>query len=109
SSGAVQLGANERRFNAGDRRKRGLGSWHSCRYRGDSGAGDRKSTRLNSSHVAISYAVFCLKKKRSSHNKLSSCLSKPVSSLSHNSSAACLKKTARQLSTPSKRFTATRR
>src|SRR5690625_630442 len=27
-------------------------------------AGDRKSTRLNSSHVAISYAVFCLKKKR---------------------------------------------
>src|SRR5690625_6743670 len=27
------------------------------------GPGDRKSTRLNSSHVAISYAVFCLKKK----------------------------------------------
>src|SRR5690625_6709132 len=27
-------------------------------------AEDRKSTRLNSSHVAISYAVFCLKKKR---------------------------------------------
>src|SRR5690554_1247947 len=26
--------------------------------------GDRKSTRLNSSHVRISYAVFCLKKKR---------------------------------------------
>src|SRR5207249_10433300 len=26
---------------------------------------DRKSTRLNSSHVSISYAVFCLKKKRS--------------------------------------------
>src|SRR5690625_5522834 len=26
-------------------------------------AADRKSTRLNSSHVAISYAVFCLKKK----------------------------------------------
>src|SRR5699024_12331247 len=26
--------------------------------------GDRKSTRLNSSHVSISYAVFCLKKKR---------------------------------------------
>src|SRR5439155_22179519 len=26
---------------------------------------DRKSTRLNSSHVAISYAVFCLKKKKS--------------------------------------------
>src|SRR5690625_7064623 len=27
-------------------------------------AQDRKSTRLNSSHVAISYAVFCLKKKK---------------------------------------------
>src|SRR3989442_2153199 len=27
---------------------------------------DRKSTRLNSSHVRISYAVFCLKKKRQS-------------------------------------------
>src|SRR5690554_7749471 len=27
-------------------------------------AGDRKSTRLNSSHVRISYAVFCLKKKK---------------------------------------------
>src|SRR5690625_6971978 len=30
----------------------------------DSYAEDRKSTRLNSSHVAISYAVFCLKKKK---------------------------------------------
>src|SRR5207253_5628542 len=29
----------------------------------DQGKRDRKSTRLNSSHVAISYAVFCLKKK----------------------------------------------
>src|SRR5699024_12091432 len=28
---------------------------------------DRKSTRLNSSHVSISYAVFCLKKKTSTH------------------------------------------
>src|SRR5690348_17929341 len=27
-------------------------------------AGDRKSTRLNSSHPSISYAVFCLKKKK---------------------------------------------
>src|SRR5690349_22558668 len=27
-------------------------------------SGDRKSTRLNSSHVEISYAVFCLKKKK---------------------------------------------
>src|SRR5256885_11938754 len=28
---------------------------------------DRKSTRLNSSHLVISYAVFCLKKKRHTH------------------------------------------
>src|SRR5256885_4879793 len=28
---------------------------------------DRKSTRLNSSHLVISYAVFCLKKKKPSH------------------------------------------
>src|SRR5690625_7002857 len=31
---------------------------------------DRKSTRLNSSHVAISYAVFCLKKKTKDRSKL---------------------------------------
>src|SRR5205807_3476658 len=29
---------------------------------------DRKSTRLNSSHLVISYAVFCLKKKKNIHN-----------------------------------------
>ena len=29
--------------------------------------GDRKSTRLNSSHDQISYAVFCLKKKNNTH------------------------------------------
>src|SRR5574337_260478 len=33
-----------------------------CEWRG--GARDRKSTRLNSSHHSISYAVFCLKKKK---------------------------------------------
>src|SRR5438876_7797380 len=31
---------------------------------GDRNGGDRKSTRLNSSHPSISYAVFCLKKKK---------------------------------------------
>src|SRR5690348_18474680 len=30
---------------------------------------DRKSTRLNSSHPSISYAVFCLKKKKKKNNK----------------------------------------
>src|SRR5437870_12654215 len=33
------------------------------------GAADRKSTRLNSSHVASSYAVFCLKKKKRKMSK----------------------------------------
>src|SRR5690349_23768790 len=33
------------------------------------GRADRKSTRLNSSHVEISYAVFCLKKKKNKQHK----------------------------------------
>src|SRR5258708_27429558 len=37
---------------------------------------DRKSTRLNSSHQIISYAVFCLKKKKKTQE--SSCLRAPV-------------------------------
>src|SRR2546427_9328976 len=35
----------------------------------DDFGGDRKSTRLNSSHSQISYAVFCLKKKKKKENK----------------------------------------
>src|SRR2546430_10044326 len=42
---------------AGARRPRGGGP-------AGAGAADRKSTRLNSSHSQISYAVFCLKKKK---------------------------------------------
>src|SRR2546430_10199580 len=48
-------------------------AWHSCRRLESEGlrrrpaAGDRKSTRLNSSHSQISYAVFCLKKKKNQH------------------------------------------
>src|SRR5438034_8101458 len=42
-------------------------------FRGHAGIGlpnpDRKSTRLNSSHTVISYAVFCLKKKNKSKYK----------------------------------------
>src|SRR5690349_23364594 len=34
-----------------------------------SGSSDRKSTRLNSSHVEISYAVFCLKKKKKKRSR----------------------------------------
>src|SRR3712207_8693309 len=36
------------------------------RCHGNAPCGDRKSTRLNSSHANISYAVFCLKKKKKS-------------------------------------------
>src|SRR2546427_3804480 len=42
------------------------------------GAVDRKSTRLNSSHSQISYAVFCLKKKKKNLNGT------PLSSTYHN-------------------------
>src|SRR5256885_5390437 len=41
---------------------RGAAGCRSGRFRGV-GRPDRKSTRLNSSHLVISYAVFCLKKK----------------------------------------------
>src|SRR5437868_9973203 len=41
------------------------------------GCSDRKSTRLNSSHVSISYAVFCLKKKKEKTNLKQSCNDNP--------------------------------
>src|SRR3990170_7023717 len=40
---------------------------YSC-FRSFDDAGDRKSTRLNSSHQIISYAVFCLKKKKNTQH-----------------------------------------
>src|SRR5687768_17859443 len=43
---------------------------------------DRKSTRLNSSHGYISYAVFCLKKKKNKTNKLTLNI-KPASTQCH--------------------------
>src|SRR6266852_6877649 len=42
--------------------------------------GDRKSTRLNSSHGSISYAVFCLKKKKTSDEFNDSCEKKQTCS-----------------------------
>src|SRR2546430_6697539 len=45
------------------RRQRERSPWRSSR----SSKRDRKSTRLNSSHSQISYAVFCLKKKKNTH------------------------------------------
>src|SRR5437667_7902298 len=69
-----------------------IGSWASGRvvdaFRiGDAARGprpeDRKSTRLNSSHITISYAVFCLKKKKDN----SECRSRRQSLLRHLSLA----------------------
>src|SRR5258708_28478849 len=57
----AELGRTERGSRAGQRRARGL-------------AADRKSTRLNSSHQIISYAVFCLKKKKNPRRAVASCL-----------------------------------
>src|SRR5207302_11331582 len=67
--------------NAGIRlRESGAGAWKSFHYLMSfhtSAAAvnlrrlDRKSTRLNSSHVKISYAVFCLKKKKKKKQKKS--------------------------------------
>src|SRR5260221_10876500 len=59
---SVLLGAFRGRGAGGEARRRCPGCRN--RRRGDgSGIRDRKSTRLNSSHTVISYAVFCLKKK----------------------------------------------
>src|SRR5438445_7272540 len=49
------------RTRSGDRRLQGI---RDLRRPSRRGLGDRKSTRLNSSHANISYAVFCLKKKK---------------------------------------------
>src|SRR3989454_3306051 len=54
-----------------------------------SGTGDRKSTRLNSSHLVISYAVFCLKKKKKEHTS-------KLQSLAH---IVCRRHTEQQKST----------
>src|SRR5688572_31116336 len=45
-----------------------LGTTHNQLLTGLANATDRKSTRLNSSHSQISYAVFCLKKKKKNKN-----------------------------------------
>src|SRR5256885_7240726 len=50
------------RHRAAGHRRRHLGRGAVLRVHGN--RGDRKSTRLNSSHLVISYAVFCLKKKK---------------------------------------------
>src|SRR5256885_6866012 len=58
------------------------GAWRSldglsfCGFCFDTFSGsDRKSTRLNSSHLVISYAVFCLKKKKKQKSRVCECSS----------------------------------
>src|SRR2546430_7532757 len=52
--------------------------------RTQAGAGrDRKSTRLNSSHSQISYAVFCLKKKKTETSDKSNTICKTTSAIYH--------------------------
>src|SRR5688572_32555355 len=67
SAGTV---ARARAHDSGVRRGHGMAVaiLHAARMQVDS-ARDRKSTRLNSSHSQISYAVFCLKKKKTNYNQ----------------------------------------
>src|SRR2546426_3543520 len=53
----------------GDRRRRKQNERGDHRAREGAQAADRKSTRLNSSHLVISYAVFCLKKKKNKEKR----------------------------------------
>src|SRR2546430_6336015 len=52
--------------------------------------GDRKSTRLNSSHSQISYAVFCLKKKKKKNSKFAYVSACKSTSLYANTSLSVL-------------------
>src|SRR3712207_6883135 len=63
----------------GHLRLRGHRRLPSRRGHGRAGTPDRKSTRLNSSHANISYAVFCLKKKTNQY-LISSCPLPPLPS-----------------------------
>src|SRR3712207_6963892 len=60
AGGAARAGSEAPAARRGRSREGGRGA----RDAGEDEGGDRKSTRLNSSHANISYAVFCLKKKK---------------------------------------------
>src|SRR2546430_5412885 len=64
---------------------RELGRRHTRRSR------DRKSTRLNSSHSQISYAVFCLKKKNTASCRVPLAAMLPARPLEHRDGAPCLR------------------
>src|SRR5256885_11075348 len=62
----------------------------------EGGAGDRKSTRLNSSHLVISYAVFCLKKKKTYTNYHPKSTSSPCPTCRYSTRASSPTPTPRQ-------------
>src|SRR5438067_9528625 len=62
--------------------------WRRCAHRSCASRSehtDRKSTRLNSSHVSISYAVFCLKKKKKNEHRSPACEHRSESRFRHTS------------------------
>src|SRR5438477_5743742 len=66
-----RIGCRARHLDQGRRRRGRLpdrGGLQRPRRQGPGVRLDRKSTRLNSSHMSISYAVFCLKKKKTTKN-----------------------------------------
>src|SRR5689334_23436709 len=64
SSSILQRRASEGGARPGPRQEAARQTREHPGAREPAGDGDRKSTRLNSSHSSISYAVFCLKKKK---------------------------------------------
>src|SRR2546430_2843234 len=67
-AGAIQLPGLSQPRQRGRRVRRDARRLAALRE-GGARRGDRKSTRLNSSHSQISYAVFCLKKKKTKHRR----------------------------------------
>src|SRR3712207_8995374 len=61
----VRLGHDEPHCDGAERQDEERGGQQPARAASPERGEDRKSTRLNSSHANISYAVFCLKKKKS--------------------------------------------
>src|SRR5256885_6105859 len=71
----------------------GFGAW------AVGGTEDRKSTRLNSSHLVISYAVFCLKKKNNTQSHESIFGDRPFSQYAKSSGYSCSLTTTKSTAT----------
>src|SRR2546428_6318915 len=69
SSGQASISYLQRRLRIGFSRAARLVDMMEMEGLVSPAAGDRKSTRLNSSHDQISYAVFCLKKKKAKYRR----------------------------------------